>query len=76
MIVKVKLFASLRERIGVDETELRMHAGATAAEGWLAVTDAPMPDNVLVAVNLEYVDPSHRLNDGDELAFFPPVTGG
>jgi molybdopterin synthase sulfur carrier subunit len=35
-----------------------------------------MPSNVLVAVNMEYTDPSHTLKDGDEVAFFPPVTGG
>jgi molybdopterin synthase sulfur carrier subunit len=31
---------------------------------------------VRAAVNLEYVDMSHVVADGDEVAFFPPVTGG
>ena len=31
---------------------------------------------VMVAVNHEYVDMSHLLNKNDEVAFFPPVTGG
>ncbi len=76
MNIKVKLFASLRERIGVDETQLQLAAGATAADGWQAVTPLAMPENLLMAVNLEYVDQHHALQDGDELAFFPPVTGG
>ena len=36
----------------------------------------PLPPHTLVAVNLEYVDLSHPVRDGDEVAFFPPVTGG
>lgn len=35
-----------------------------------------LPENVLMAVNLEYVDADHPVEDGDEVAFFPPVTGG
>ncbi|MEJ2567238.1 MAG: MoaD/ThiS family protein, partial [Gammaproteobacteria bacterium] len=32
--------------------------------------------NVLIAVNMEYTDGSRVLKNGDEVAFFPPVTGG
>jgi molybdopterin synthase sulfur carrier subunit len=31
---------------------------------------------VRVAVNQEYVNLDHRISNGDEIAFFPPVTGG
>ena len=33
-------------------------------------------ENIMMAVNMEYVKPEQRLGDGDEVAFFPPVTGG
>ena len=36
----------------------------------------PIPDNVLVAVNLEYTHRGASVQAGDEVAFFPPVTGG
>ena len=32
--------------------------------------------DVLIAVNHKYVDKDFKLNDGDEVAYFPPVTGG
>jgi molybdopterin synthase sulfur carrier subunit len=35
-----------------------------------------MPANTLAAVNMEYVDLAGPVRDGDEVAFFPPVTGG
>jgi molybdopterin synthase sulfur carrier subunit len=35
-----------------------------------------MPPNTLVAINQEYATPEQPVRDGDEVAFFPPVTGG
>jgi molybdopterin synthase sulfur carrier subunit len=75
MSITVRLFASLRERIGFDETRLDQ-TPATVAEAWQQVTDIERPGNTLAAVNHEYVDLDHPLADGDEVAFFPPVTGG
>jgi len=35
-----------------------------------------LPANILIAVNMEYKDASAVVHGGDEVAFFPPVTGG
>jgi molybdopterin converting factor subunit 1 len=77
MKVKVRLFASLREEVGVKETEVELETGATANSLWRKVVqDKDMPRGVMTAVNLNYAGPETRLSDGDEVAFFPPVTGG
>jgi molybdopterin converting factor subunit 1 len=71
------LFASLREEVGVKETEVELETGATANSLWRKVVqDKDMPRGVMTAVNLNYAGPETRLSDGDEVAFFPPVTGG
>jgi molybdopterin converting factor subunit 1 len=77
MRVRVKLFAGLRERLGFAERDLELAEGGTVDDAWRAIGDQPeLPQRVLAAVNLAYVKPQHALSDGDELAFFPPVTGG
>jgi molybdopterin synthase sulfur carrier subunit len=35
-----------------------------------------LPPNTLAAVNMEYAELTQSVRDGDEVAFFPPVTGG
>jgi len=75
--VQVKFFASMRERLGMDEQTLTLPAGSSVADLWnLLAGEAALPANTLAAVNLEYEDVSHVVRDGDEVAFFPPVTGG
>ena len=77
MAVTVRYFASLRERMGRGEDRLPPPLPATVDEVWSRVGGGePLAGNVLTAVNLEYVDPGHPVADGDEVAFFPPVTGG
>ncbi len=80
MTVRVRFFASLRERLRVSEASRDLPAGATV-EDLLRVLRADFPDlagsgRVSVAVNAEYVDPRHALADGDEVALIPPVSGG
>jgi molybdopterin synthase sulfur carrier subunit len=77
MAVIVKYFASLREQMGKAEERLELDERRTVAEVWARVSEGkPMPENLQSAVNLEYVARDHRVDDGDEVAFFPPVTGG
>jgi molybdopterin synthase sulfur carrier subunit len=73
----VRDFASLRETLGRGEDSVDGGSVSTVEEVWDAVSGgAPLPGNVLAAVNLTYVSPKHPVKDGDEVAFFPPVTGG
>lgn len=77
MRVKVKLFASLRESLGYAERELELPDGLTLSEVWKIVAeDKASATEVLMAVNKDYAQPDIKVKDGDEVAFFPPVTGG
>ena len=77
MTITVKFFAALRERMGVAETEIALPGNATVDGVWRALNnDAPFSGGVLAAVNHDYATPEAAVHDGDEVAFFPPVTGG
>lgn len=77
MPIHVKYFASLRERMGRAEDVVDAANAATVADVWARVSEGQdMPGNVLVAVNMEYADLGRAVKDGDEVAFFPPITGG
>lgn len=77
MAIKIRYFASLKDRLGRSEDQLLDTGARSVLEVWQAVNaDKPLPDNVLAAVNMDYVSLEHIVQDGDEVAFFPPVTGG
>ncbi|CDH45263.1 MAG: MoaD/ThiS family protein [Candidatus Competibacteraceae bacterium] len=77
MSIDIKYFASLRDRLGRAEDRLDAATELTVAEVWAALwLDRPLPPNTLTAVNMEYAELTQRVRDGDEVAFFPPVTGG
>ncbi len=78
MKITVKYFASMRDKIGRAEDSLEIADGSTVEDVWKQVAgDADLlPNNTLIAVNMEYTDSKQALKDGDELALFPPVTGG
>ena len=78
-------FAWLRERVGMAEERIALPAGVgTVGEliDWLRRRSAghaaafALSRTVRCAVNQEFADPERKLAPGDEVAFFPPVTGG
>ena len=77
MTINVKFFASLREEIGRSEVKIEATDSLTVAQVWAQTCDdVPLPAYILMAVDMEYVDQNTLVRDGDEVAFFPPVTGG
>lgn len=79
MSVTVKYFASLRESFGRSEEQLDIGSEQiSVADLWhrVAGEERTLPGHVLTAINMEYVKPDAVVKDGDEVAFFPPVTGG
>jgi molybdopterin converting factor subunit 1 len=81
MRVTVKLFARLRDLAGASELTRDVSAPATVHTVWRALV-AEMPSlleyerTMSVAVNAEYARMGTSVNDGDEVAFLPPVSGG
>ncbi|MDE9543300.1 molybdopterin synthase sulfur carrier subunit [Xenorhabdus bovienii] len=81
-MIKVLFFAQVRELVGADSLELPheyptvadlRHSLIEKGERWaLALEEGKL----LAAVNQSFVHAEHPLYDGDEVAFFPPVTGG
>ena len=81
MSIKVLYFASLREEVGRDSDLIDSPVGVTKPMNieqlWQKATgQEDFPEHLLVAVNQEYSNKQTTLSDGDEVAFFPPVTGG
>ncbi len=83
LTVKLRFFASLREKLGEAGT-LTLPAGSTVgaardallARGGAHAEALARGRAVRAAVNQKMAPESAPLADGDELAFFPPVTGG
>ena len=83
-MIEVVFFASLREELGSESasmnasgvTDVREVIGKLAEEKGIRWSDLLTRDNILVAVNQQMVDQKAAVVDKDEVAFFPPVTGG
>ncbi len=79
--VEVVFFASLRDRAGTGSAAIELPDGATVAN-LVEVLSEQFPDLVpalpiaVVAINQEYASHDVRLTDGDQVAIFPPVSGG
>jgi molybdopterin converting factor subunit 1 len=81
MRVRVRFFASHRERLGTDRVELDLPTSATVGElGRELARRYPAVAGSLgaarYAVNREYVPDATALREGDEVAIIPPVAGG
>lgn len=81
-MITVKFFAQVRELVGTDSASIPADGVATIADvsaalcqifpNWKTISADPM----LMACNQDIVDAEHPVKAGDEIAFFPPVTGG
>ena len=81
MLVTVRLFARLRELAGAAELRIDVAGHATVREVWSALTSrfpelTPYAGTMSCAVNEDYARMSAPLEEGDEVAFLPPVSGG
>ena len=81
MRIRLRFFASLREKLRRSEEVREVPSGATVRTVWDMLKQenpelSAMEKAMSFAVAQEYVDKDHPLQDNDELAFIPPVSGG
>ncbi|MGQ9456849.1 MAG: molybdopterin converting factor subunit 1 [Anaerolineae bacterium] len=81
MRVVVRLFAAAREALGREELHLELPAGSTVREVREEVSRTapgahPVLERCLLARNREFASPEEVVQEGDEIAFLPPVGGG
>lgn len=83
-MLTVLFFAQLRERLGTDKLIIEMPAESwTVADLTKHLVDqypewqkSLLASNIITAVNQQVADKAQALKSGDEIAYFPPVTGG
>jgi molybdopterin synthase sulfur carrier subunit len=76
-MITIKYFAGVREALGREGDLLEADTVHTVGDVWNRVSDRPnLPARLLIAVNQEYAEMDQLIQDGDEVAFFPTVTGG
>jgi len=85
MKVKLFYFARVREAIGVDREELDLASDIKTVSDLIEVLKSrgshwqdmfSMSTTFRMAVNQVMVEATHKINANDEVAFFPPITGG
>ncbi|WP_322801896.1 molybdenum cofactor biosynthesis protein [Thermoflexus sp.] len=81
MEVQIRLFATLKDRAGREQISVWLPDGASVADLLRAVGETypalqPYLPSAVVAINHEFAFPEDRLRSGDEVALFPPVSGG
>ena len=83
MLIRVRLFAAIREALSREAVELNLAEGATPEDVWRELvridgggTLLARRKNLAAAVNRKYAKFDAPLSDGDEVVFIPPVSGG
>lgn len=81
MIVSVRLFARLKERVGTKQITIEVREPATVTSLLEEIihqypTLQQSQNSILVSVNQEFADGIYPVHAGDEIALFPPVSGG
>ncbi len=83
--ITILYFAWLRERTGTSQEDVALPAGLSTVGALIDWLTARSPGHasafanrraVRCAVNQDFADPATPIGPGDEVAFFPPVTGG
>ncbi len=81
--IKVKFFASFKEKTGLDEMMLEIDDETTVSQVITKLNSSIegldelfKSGTAIVAVNQEVVKPESIIQEGDEIAIFPPVSGG
>ena len=83
-MIEVLFFARVRDEVGMEGLKLEMPVGVNSLlqftqhlivthPSFAGIIDQP---SILVAINQEFARPGSVIEDGDEIAYFPPVTGG
>lgn len=82
MILQVKLFATLKEKAQTNSLVLELNQEQVTVAEMIEQINTQKPmlaaslKSVLVAVNKEFAFPEQLIGTGDEIALFPPVSGG
>jgi len=79
--VTVRLFARLRDIAGAAELSRDLASGATIGDVWRQLANevpelANYERSISTAINADYAKMDQVVDDGDEIAFLPPVSGG
>ena len=79
--LSIRLFASLKERVGASQISIEVNQPATVSDLLDEVVRVypgiqPYLKTTLISVNREFASRSQPISQGDEIALFPPVSGG